>query len=280
MNQRYQAKAAAIVAMVVVLTVVAACQLDSESDSTAEINVAGMSAGNAALFGVAQGSQQRASFSLNLDGQGEIHVSGQGKASIEPDLAILNLGVEALRETVSEAREEAATAMEAVMESLSENGVEERDIQTQRFDIRSEYNYRSDARELIGYTVNNSLTVKVRDLDSVAAVIDGAAEAGGDNIRFNGLRFAAEDLSPAMAQLREDAVADAKGKAQHFADLAGVGLGDLIFISDGTVASPLTVRAESAVFGYGAQASPAASTAISRGELDVSLTVQTVFAIE
>ena len=288
MNLRNGIRIGAIAAIAVVAMLAAACQFDGEMGAEpTRINTAGVSAGNAALFGIAQGAQQRTSFALASGGQGEIHVSGQGKVSIEPDLAILSLGVETIGETVSEAREEAATAMEAVMGALEEAGVAEKDIQTRRFNIRAEHEWqeitengiRTSKSVLVGYSVSNSLTVKVRDLDSVGTVIDDTAEAGGDTIRFNGLSFTAEDLSPVMAQLREDAVKDAKSKAQHFAELAEVGLGDLIFISDGTVARPLTRSVAESSVAYAVAAFDTA-TGISSGELDVSMTVQTVFAIE
>ena len=285
MNLRDSIRIGAIAAIAVVAMLAAACQLEGGSaGEPARINTAGVSAGNAALFGVAQGAQQRTSLALAVDGQGEIHVSGQGKASIEPDLAVLNMGVETMAPTVAEAREEAATAMAAVMEALKSAGVEDRDIQTSRFNIRAERDWqevtengvRTSKSVLVGYRVSNNLTVKARDLDNLDALIDGAVESGGDAIRFNGLNFTAEDLSPVMTQLREDAVNDAMSKAQHFADLAEVGLGDLIFISDGTVARPSTrVFLESAAsFAYDS------STGISGGELDVSMIVQTVFAIQ
>ena len=277
---------AAVVALSVALMLAAACQFEGQATSEpTRINTAGVSAGNAALFGVARGSQQMNSLATVMDGQGEIHVTGQGKVSIEPDLAILNLGVETRGTTVSEAREAAATAMAAVMESLTSEGVEDNDIQTSRFDINDEREWqeitengvRTSKSVLVGYRVRNNLTVKVRDLDNVSAVIDGAAEAGGDAIRFNGLNFTAEDLSEVMNQLREDAVNDAQSKAQHFADLAEVGLGELVFISDGTVARPLYRES----FAYAAAAPAAAfDTGISRGELEVNMSVQTVFTIE
>ncbi len=287
MKLRIGAMAAAIAAFVAVAALLAACEFEGEpGGEPARINAAGVSAGNAAIFGIAQGAQQRTSLALASDGQGEIHVTGQGKVSIEPDLAILNLGVETRGATVSEAREEAATAMAAVMDSLKSEGVEDKDIQTSRFDINddrewqeiTENGVRTSKSVLVGYRVRNNLTVKVRDLDSVSAVIDGAAEAGGDAIRFNGLNFTAEDLSTVMAQLREDAVNDAKDKAQHFADLAEVGLGQLVFISDGTVARPL--YRESFAFAAAAPAAQAFDTSISAGELEVNMSVQTVFTIE
>ena len=289
MNLRIGTMAAAMATIVAVAALLTGCQLEngSAAGEPTGINTAGVSAGNAALFGIAQGAQQRTSLATAMDGQGEIHVTGQGKVSIEPDLAVLNLGVETRGATVSEAREAAAAAMAAVMESLANEGVEDKDIQTSRFDINDEREWqeitengvRTSKSVLVGYRVRNNLTVKVRDLDNVSAVIDGAAEAGGDAIRFNGLNFTAEDLSPVMTQLREDAVNDAKSKAQHFADLAEVGLGELIFISDGTVARPLSrVYAESAAFALPAAA--AFDTGISRGELEVTMSVQTVFTIE
>ena len=288
MSLRIGTMAAAIAAIVAVATLLVACELDGEpSGEPARINTAGVSAGNAAIFGIAQGAQQRTSLALASDGRGEIHVTGQGKVSIEPDLAILNLGVETRGTTVSEAREEAATAMAAVMDSLKSEGVEDKDIQTSRFNINddrewqeiTENGIRTSKSVLVGYRVRNNLTVKVRDLDNVSAVIDGAAEAGGDAIRFNGLNFTAEDLSTVMTQLREDAVNDAMSKARHFADLAEVGLGKLIFISDGTVARPLSRGyPESAAFALAAVQE--FDTGISHGELDVTMSVQTVFTIE
>ncbi len=287
MNLRNGIRVAAIVMMAAAMLLATACELEGGADGEqSRINTAGVSAGNAALFGISQGAQQGASQALASDGRGEIHVSGQGKVSIEPDLAILNLGVETRGATVSEAREEAATAMAAVMDALESAGIAENDVQTRHFDIRPEYEWqemtengvRTSKSVLIGYRVSNSLTVKARDLDNVGTVIDHTAEAGGDAIRFNGLSFTTEDLSPAMAQLREDAVNDAMSKAAHFAELAGVDLGDLIFISDGTVARPLTqTYPETRAF---MAASLDAPTSISAGELDVSLTVQTAFAIE
>ena len=278
----------AVAALAIALTMTAACQLDGGSaGEPASINTAGISAGNAALFGAAQGAQQRATLAIAADGQGEIHVSGQSKISIEPDLAILNLGVEAMQPSVSEAREEAAMAMNAVMEAMKNAGVEDKDIQTRRFNIRAERDWqevtengvRTSKSVLVGYRVNNTLTVKARDLDNLDDLIDSAVEAGGDAIRFDGLNFTTEDLSSVTAQLREDAVNDAKSKAEHFAELADVSLGNIIFISDGTVASPLAGGyLESRAFA--AAPAPAYDTSISVGELEVNMSIQAVFTIE
>ena len=68
-------------------------------------------------------------------------MTGVGEATIEPDMAVLSLGVEAFTETVAEARDTAAVAMNGLIALLRDQGVEDRDIQTQFFNIQPEYTF-------------------------------------------------------------------------------------------------------------------------------------------
>jgi uncharacterized protein YggE len=223
----------------------------------------------------------------SIDESPAIWVTGEGKVSIEPELAVLDLGVEVTMETVAAARDKAATAMDAVMTALESNGVEEKDIQTRNFDIRPRYEWqevvengtRSSRDVLVGYRVSNRLTAKVRDLDEVSTVIDEVITAGGDAIRFRDLTFTVEDTSPLLDQLREDAVNDAKTKARHFADLSGMTLGRLIYMAEPGAGRPSGgVFVESQAYALEAAAS-APRTGVSGGELQVSLNIQVAFAI-
>ena len=200
---------------------------------------------------------------------------------------MLDLGVEVTLETVASARDEAARAMDAVMLALKSNGVEEKDIQTRNFDIRPRYEWsevvengvRSSREMLVGYRVSNRLTAKVRDLDEVSTVIDAVITAGGDAIRFRNLTFTVEDTSPLVGQLREDAVNDAKTKARHFADLAGVTLGRPIYVAEPGAGQP-SVGSFRDTGAYALESAAAASaTGISGGELQVSLSIQVAFEI-
>ena len=216
-----------------------------------------------------------------------IWVSGQGTISVEPDLAMLDLGVETTAPTVSEANLQASTAMDAVLAALKARGVKDEDIQTSYFNIRPRYDYieeekdgiRSNREVLVGYRVRNSATVKVRDLDAVGEIIDEVVTAGGDNVRISDIRFTLEDPTPKMAELREMAVNDAKAKAEHLAELSDVSVGRLIYISEGAAATSVRGFADR---GYGIEfaamaAAPAPS--ISGGEVTLSLSVQAGFAI-
>ena len=79
---------------------------------------------------------------LQSDGQTGIWVSGQGKISLEPDLVLLNVGVDTTGKTVAEANGEAAKAMEAIVAALRSRGLEDKDIQTRSFNVFPQYEYR------------------------------------------------------------------------------------------------------------------------------------------
>ena len=230
---------------------------------------------------------QSAPAAYGSDGTG-IWVSGQGTLSLPPDLARLDFGVEVSAPTVSEANSQASMAMDAVVEALKARGVKDEDIQTSRYSVYPRYNYveeekdgiRSGKEVLTGYRVNNRATVKLRDLETIGEVIDEVVEAGGDVVRISNISFTLEDPKPKMAELREMAVADAKAKATHLAELSDVTVGRLIYISEGGVSPSVRGFArESLDFAFAAPAAAAVAPSVSGGEVTLSLSVQAGFAI-
>ena len=204
-----------------------------------------------------------------------ISVSGTGEASGAPDLALVELGVSAEGKTVKEARDTAATAMNDVLDALKGDDVAEKDVQTRQFRIEPEYEYPDGTQELIGYRVTNIVEVKVRDLDRVGEVIDDVAKAGGDVAQVQGLSFTIEEPDELRAQARQKAMADARARAESLAELAGVKLGKPISVTESTGASPVAFR-EAAPMGQGVEE----ATPIEAGELEISVTVDVLFAIE
>lgn len=207
---------------------------------------------------------------------GGIWVTGRASVSVDPDLVLLNVGVESMADTVADARSQAAESMDDIIEAVKEHDIEDKDIQTRSFNIWPRYDYGSDQRTLVGYTVNNTATIKIRDIDDVGTIIDDVAEAGGNATRIDGIRFTIEDPKPFMSQLREDAVQDAVEKAEHFASLMSVAVGDVLYISEPGAGAP-----SARTFNESAQltAASARATSISAGELELSLTVQAGFEI-
>ena len=225
--------------------------------------------------------------SLHIDGAiGGIRVSGTGTVSVEPDVAILQVGVEVFAGKVSTARSEASKAMDSVVSVLKKEGVEEKDIQTTRFNIYPRYDYeevtingkRIGTQVLTGYTVNNTVKAKIYEIDKVGEIIDKGADAGGDYARINGVDFTVDDPTPYQTEIRKMAVEDAVGKAQEYALLTNVELGPVIELNEmtpGSVHSPYE-----ADYGMRMMAAAPPTTSISAGQLEISLTVNTLFAIK
>ncbi|MEW6142949.1 MAG: SIMPL domain-containing protein [Chloroflexota bacterium] len=207
-------------------------------------------------------------------------VTGEGKVSAVPDVAIINLGIEAQAKTVAEAQNQATGAMNRVMKALTGNGVAEKDIQTQRFSITQVTRWNKDLNrdEVIGYRVTNMVTAKVRNLDKAGVVIDEVAVAGGDLTRIQNIGFTIDDPSKYYKEARDKAMADALARAKQIADGADIRLGKPTYISEGQlyVPQPRFVNYE---LKSAAGAPAPAPTPISAGETEIRLTVQVVYEI-
>lgn len=207
-----------------------------------------------------------------------IHVTGNGSVVGDPDIATLNLGVSVEKASVEEAREAAASAMTAVIESLKANDVAEKDIQTENFSIYPQYDYTDDGRVLRGYRVNNTVSAKVRALESLSDIIDDAAGAGGDIVVVNSIQFMIEDSTPLQTQARALAVKNAEAKAQTLAEAGGVTLGKPVTITEmSSGGGPPIAFAESLEL---AADSARISTPVQAGELTVTVNVTIVYEIQ
>jgi hypothetical protein len=222
------------------------------------------------------GCESQETTGANGSQQTGVWVSGTGKVTAVPDVAILSLGVEAQEKTVKEAQSEAASAMAAVVAVLKTNGVADKDIQTQWYNISPVTRWVEDTNEqiTIGYKVSNMVTAKIRDISKAGTIIDAVAEAGGNLTRINSISFTVDDPTAYYNQAREKAMQDANAKAEQMATLAGITLGKPTYISEsgGYIPTPYYLK------DYAEGGS--SSTPISPGELDITLTVQVGYAIE
>jgi uncharacterized protein YggE len=224
----------------------------------------------ALLVGLAACAPQPAASSggVYLD---NISVTGTGEAVGAPDIARISLGVNITSTSIAMAMDESNSVMEAITEALVELGVEAEDIQTSNFSIWPEDRFERALGETLAersYRVENTVTVKVRDLSILAQVIEAALENGANNLY--GLDFSVDDSSELAADARALAVADARAKAEQLAEELGVTLGEARIVSEqfGSV----SVRAESArPMGGGG------GPAISEGSISVSVQVDVTF---
>ncbi len=208
-----------------------------------------------------------------------IAVSGRGEVQAPPDTGFFDAGVNVTATTVADARNLAAKAADAVIASVKKNGVDSKDVKTTQFRIDPVYDYgkTGGTPRITGYTVTNTVEVKVRALDNFSKVIDDAVAAGGDSVRVQGIRFDILDNTALLQQAREAAMKDAQAKADQLAKLGNVKLGVPLAISEEQSSAPPPILAQGAKT---AQSSPDVATPIETGTGSVVVTVQVRWGIE
>ncbi|NKM02135.1 SIMPL domain-containing protein [Rhizobium leguminosarum] len=209
-----------------------------------------------------------------------ISVTGDGESSVAPDMAVVNLAVVKQAKTAREALDENNKAMNDVLAALKSGGIAERDLQTSGFSIQPQYNYpqpvdgQQQQPQLIGYQTINSVTVRLRDLAKLGAVIDQSVSLG---INQGGeIQFTNDKPDAAIEEARKAAVADAVKRAKTLSEAAGVKLGRILEINENVPrAMPQPVYRATMM----KEASDAA-VPVQGGENNYNVSVTVTFAIE
>ena len=209
----------------------------------------------------------------------KIVVSGEGEATVPPDLALLSLSVMREAKTAREALDANTAAMAAVIAAMKSSAIADRDLQTGTIQISPRYNYTnkddgSQTAELVAYQVTNTLSVRVRDIAKTGEILDKAVTLGVN--QGGGVTFTNTDASKTLTEARKKAVADAIDKAKTLASAAGVTLGRVLEISDQTMrAMPMPMEARA----FAAAPAPARDVPIQRGENSYSVQVTVTFEL-
>jgi uncharacterized protein YggE len=201
-----------------------------------------------------------------------ISVSGEATISVPPDLAQVDGGVTSEAKTAREASDANNAAMGKVLLALKGARIEEKDFQTSRLSLQpqSAPNRTSGPPVIVGYRASNRVTVRLRDVTKVASVIDTLVAAGANDI--GGINFMVSRASKLLDEAREQAIADARRKAEIYAKAAGVTLGAPISISEEGSPAPMQFRKLAAPM--------AASAPVAQGEETLGVTVSVSWAIK
>lgn len=204
----------------------------------------------------------------SLDGR--VIVIGEGSTSVTPDYAQITVGVTTRAKTVKEANDANAKLMAAVTSALLEFGIAQTDVQTSQFTVQPFYAPQDShaQQKLDGYSVLNQVRVKIHQIDKIGDILDRLISAGVTDV--GSIAFLVSDPSKALDAAREAAIADARHKAEIYAQASGLRLGSVIWITeDSGFIQPFLTRSG------GAPIAMAASTPIATGEdaLRVRITV-------
>lgn len=203
-----------------------------------------------------------------------ISLSGHGEVKSAPDLGFVTTGVMTQGTTAAEALAANTTAMTSLFAALKDAGIAEKDMQTSNFMIQPRYDY-NDGKQppvLLGYDVSNNVTVIVRKIDGLGALLDKVVQAGSNQI--NGIAFDVSKPTEELDEARKLATADATRKAKLYAEAMGVKLGPVLTISESSYQPPTPMlRTTAAPMADGARPVPVAAGEMSLA-VDVNITWQ------
>jgi len=179
---------------------------------------------------------------IGQDVQNTISVSGTGEVYAKPDLALISFSVVAEEKTAVDALTKNSETMNKVIEFLKGSGIEDKDLKTTTFRINPRYEWRNGSkvsypstgeRVLVGYEVNQSLQVKIRDMLEVGNLIEGATSAGANKV--DSLEFTFDNEDELKKQAREQAIDKAKQKAKELVKELGVKLGRITSFNESII---------------------------------------------
>jgi uncharacterized protein YggE len=194
-----------------------------------------------------------------------VTVQATGTAEVVPDSVSLKFSVTAVAESNEEAVNAVATLADAARKSLSDSGIADDEIQSRTVMTYPEYRYDGDGSQtLVGYRATQSFAVQIDDADNAGEVVDALVAAVGDGLQVESVTPEVGDNEEALEAARQSAVRNAREKAEDYADLLDVDLGEVQAVIE--VTSPITFEPRAV----------SESADASVGNIDIDLGVQEV----
>lgn len=212
----------------------------------------------------------------------EFSIVGTGTIVTEPDVAFISTGIVSEGETAEDALNQNSNSMANVFKVLEDAGIERKHIQTSNFSVQPRYVHHRPKKgqeqrppRIVGYSVNNTVTVKIVELDNTGKVISEVVKFGSNSL--GNIRFDVSNRQELMDEARVKAVEDARRKAEIYTKAAGVSLGKVLAISEGGAArQPRRFKAAARSLSV-AEAAPAP---VSGGEASISVRVNMTWELE
>lgn len=208
-----------------------------------------------------------------------ITLTGIGKVTAKPDVGIISLGIISESATVAQAQKDNANKMNSIISALKkEFKIDEKDIQTSNYSINPKYDWSTRVQRIVGYSINQTITIKIRDFDKIGEIIAKATELGSNSV--NGPSFTIDDPEVFKAQAREKAITQAKEKADVLAKQVGIRLGRIVNFSEGGNDYYPMPLGDASFSLAKAETAPAVAPDIQAGSQEVSVSVSISYEIK
>jgi len=167
-----------------------------------------------------------------------IIVTGSGSVTVPPDYAEIASGATNQAKTAKDASDANAKVMAALNAALKNDGIASDDIQTLRFSVSPVYGppQQNAPPKLVGFSVSNELRIKVRQIGKVGEILDSLIQAGATD--SGSVQFLHSNMSQVLDRARQAALADARRKAELYAQSAGLKLGGVAWITEVPASAP------------------------------------------
>ncbi len=187
-----------------------------------------------------------------------VYVAADGKYESAPDTALLQFNISAQEDTAKAAYDRAAKGAEQIRQILRSNGIDPKEAEISSFNLEPVYDYRNPKRKLVGYRVNSSVTLKLKDFSRVAPIVQQISEI--DVTGDQSLSYILENMEAAKIKAVEDALHRAHNEVEAVARSSGRVLGELSFASVDTFERTPIVHPMMRAAPMAAQAAPPAPT--------------------
>lgn len=234
----------------------------------------------APLYGSSVIDSVRGGTAVAAEEQAQTHtitVTGEGKITIQPDVAYVNLGVFSKGKTANEAQTANAKLFAAVEKVLLEQfGIAKKDIKTNGFQVHPEYSYQEKAEpKITGYTADHSLVVTYRDLDKLGQLLDAVSKAGAN--RMNGVQFGTEKGEQYELQAIEKAMGNAETKANTIAKYAKRSVKGVLSVQQHGVSNIPAPYHRMAKVAFDTASAESVSTSVQPGEMEYVTSVTVTY---
>ncbi len=169
-----------------------------------------------------------------------IWLGADGKYEAQPDTVLVQFSISAQEAQQQDASQKASRAAEQIRALLRSNGLDPKDAQVGQFSVQPVYDYKNPKRKLVGYRVDTSISIKLKDFAKVGPITQGLSDMA-DVTGDQSLSYLLSDMEAAKIKAVDDALARAHGEAEAVARFSGRTLGELSYASVDTY-EPSPVR--------------------------------------
>jgi len=214
--------------------------------------------------------------------QDRFSVVGSGKVYAKADIANISVGLKTeTKKTAAEATTDSTTKINNIIAEVKKLGIEDKDIQTSNYSLNPVYNYtNTKGQELIGYEVDQTLTLKIRDLNKIGDVISKTTAQGANQI--GDISFTIDDESALKDQARALAITEAKTKAVLIAKQSGMKLGEIKSVVENSdpIITPMAYTNAKMDLSAAGGSAPISAPSIQSGQNEIKVDVTLVYEVK